>query len=448
MADEEILDSHCFLTLFQRLFDETVSKKKIIPEVEFNLSEGTYPEIGEPISKRGWRRLASPRHEVAKAMIRDFYANVGRTDEQMARLEQHPYTSRVRGKKIDFTPKNIRKVMRFKEETPGAQYNYHHRRPTEEELNLILRELCEEGATWKMGKGKDPKPIQLRRPELTNLARGWLEFVIHNLLPTGNKSEITVARAMLIHSIIRGDEIRAEEIIAGQIILITQGLGGKGKIAFPSTIYKLCKAAKVKMNREYGGYEECDEGRFITNEVMETIRIPHIALGWHVEQDNEDEPMHQFVPPPMPHNVADDAEFGDQEQDQNQQYEHHWEQPPYVEPFPQLEQPPPQYQHQQQPHKYQQKQMEAQQQGFQKLNEQVANMQIGIQTKLGHYKEEVHTLKDKQQELFTNTNNLCNHILRQQEMMNKEMIDLKKWQVSETVGRNEQSNKIMEAWNE
>ncbi|MED6176836.1 hypothetical protein PIB30_092120 [Stylosanthes scabra] len=289
MADEGILDSHCFLTLFnQRLFDETVSKKKIILEVGFNLSEGTYPKIGEQISKRGWRRLASPRHEVAKAMIREFYANVGRTDEQMAGLEQHPYTSRVRGKKIDFSPENIRKVMRFKEETPGAQYNYPHRRPTEEELNLILRELCEEGATWKMGKGKDPKPIQLRRPELTNLARGC-------------------------------------------------------------TIYKLCKAAKVKMNREYGGYEECDEGRFITNEVMKTIRIPHIALGRHVEQDNEDESMHQFVPPPMPHNAADDAEFGDQEQDQNQQYENHWEQPPYVEPFPQLEQPPPQYQHQQQP---------------------------------------------------------------------------------------------------
>ncbi|MED6112355.1 hypothetical protein PIB30_060958 [Stylosanthes scabra] len=75
-------------------------------------------------------------------------------------------------------------------------------------------------------------------------------------------------------------------------------------------------------------------------------------------------------------------------------------------------------------------------------------MQIGIQTELGHYKKEVSTLKDKQQELFTNTNNLCNRILRQQNMMNKEMIDLKKWQVSETVGRNEQSNKIMEAWDE
>ncbi|MED6121016.1 hypothetical protein PIB30_026089 [Stylosanthes scabra] len=97
---------------------------------------------------------------------------------------------------------------------------------------------------------------------------------------------------------------------------------------------------------------------------------------------------------------------------------------------------------------YQQKQLEAQQQGFQMLNDQVANMQIGIQSELGQYKKEVSTLKDKQQELFTNTNNLCNRILRQQDMMNKEMIDLKKWQVSETVGRNEQSNKIMEAWDE
>ncbi|MED6201000.1 hypothetical protein PIB30_090683 [Stylosanthes scabra] len=329
MADEEILDSHCFLTLFnQRLFDETVSRKKIISEVGFNLSDGTYPEIDVQIKRRGWRRLASPQDEVAKAMVREFYANVGRTDEQMVGLEQHPYTSYVRGKTIDFLPENIRKVMRFKEETRGAQFNYHQRRPTEEELDLILRELCEDGATWKMGKGKDPKPIQLRRLELTNLARGWQEFVIHNLLPTGNKSEITVARAMLIHSIIRGDEIRAEEIIADQIILITQGQGGKGKIAFPSTIYKLCKAAKVKMNREYGGYEHIDQGRLITNEVMETIRIPQIALGRHVEQGNVDEPMPQVVPPHEPNNAADGAEFGDQDPNLDHQYEHHWEQPP------------------------------------------------------------------------------------------------------------------------
>ncbi|MED6224102.1 hypothetical protein PIB30_080498 [Stylosanthes scabra] len=199
--------------------------------------------------------------------------------------------------------------------------------------------------------------------------------------------------------------------------------------------------------------------------------------------------MPQFAPPHEPHNAADGAEFGDQEHDHDQQFEHHWEQLPYVEPVHQLEQPPPQYNYQQQPQyvtyaefqqfqqsqidqmqsyqqsqtqlmqqyqqsqaemmqQYQQKQLEARQQGFQKLNEQVANMQIGIQNELGQYKEEVSTLKGKQHELFVNTNNLCNRILREQEMMNKEVIDLKKWQMSETLRRNEQSNKIMEAWNE
>ncbi|MED6220939.1 hypothetical protein PIB30_049625 [Stylosanthes scabra] len=185
-----------------------------------------------------------------------------------------------------------------------------------------------------MGKGRNPKPIQLRRPELYPLARGWQEFIINNLVPTGNKSKITVARAMIIHSIMRGNEIRAEEIIADNIILITQGLGGKGKLGFPSTIYKLCKAAKVRMGREYRGYEECDEGRYITKEVMETVRIPQIALRRHIQHEDEDEPMPQFVPPYVPQNAAEDAEFGDQEQDQDQHFEHHYEQPPYIEQHP------------------------------------------------------------------------------------------------------------------
>ncbi|MED6199916.1 hypothetical protein PIB30_080280 [Stylosanthes scabra] len=279
MAADDVLDAHCFQTLFnQRLYEETVCRKKIIPEVGFNLTDEEYPEIGEQISKRGWRRLASPKSEIAKSMIREFYANVARTEEQMEGRDTHPYTSHVRGVKIDFFLENIRRVMRFKENTPRAQHNYHHRRPTSEELDEVLRDLCVEGATWKMGKGRNPKPIQLRRPKLHPLARGWQEFIINNLVPTGNKSEITVARAMLIHSIMRGDEIRAEEIIADNIILITQGLGGKRKFGFPSTIYKLCRAAKVRINREYRGYEECDEGRFITSEVMEKVRIPQLSL--------------------------------------------------------------------------------------------------------------------------------------------------------------------------
>ncbi|MED6164672.1 hypothetical protein PIB30_092387 [Stylosanthes scabra] len=37
------------------------------------------------------------------------------------------------------------------------------------------------------------------------------------MIPTGNKSEITVARAVLIHSIIKGHDVRVEELIADNI---------------------------------------------------------------------------------------------------------------------------------------------------------------------------------------------------------------------------------------
>ncbi|MED6177605.1 hypothetical protein PIB30_099727 [Stylosanthes scabra] len=103
------------------------------------------------------------------------------------------------------------------------------------------------GASWKLSSSQPPVPIQLRRTELQPLARGWQEFIIHSLVPTGNKSEITTSRAILIHTIMQGEDVRAEEIIAENMVTIAQGLGNKGNLAHPSTIYKLCKDAGVPL---------------------------------------------------------------------------------------------------------------------------------------------------------------------------------------------------------
>ncbi|MED6198723.1 hypothetical protein PIB30_069245 [Stylosanthes scabra] len=58
-------------------------------------------------------------------------------------------------------------------------------------------------------------------------------------MPIENKSKITIARAILIHSIIRGEDVRVKEIIADNIAMIAQGMQGKSNLAFPSTIFKL-----------------------------------------------------------------------------------------------------------------------------------------------------------------------------------------------------------------
>ncbi|MED6196636.1 hypothetical protein PIB30_049327 [Stylosanthes scabra] len=76
-------DNHRFRTLFnQKLYEETVCHKEIIAEVGFNLMDNEYPEMRQQIALRGWRRLASPK-EAAKTMIREFFANASRSEDEM-----------------------------------------------------------------------------------------------------------------------------------------------------------------------------------------------------------------------------------------------------------------------------------------------------------------------------------------------------------------------------
>ncbi|MED6214189.1 hypothetical protein PIB30_100506, partial [Stylosanthes scabra] len=117
----------------------------------------------------------------------------------MEQADQHPYKSYVRGVEVDFSPENIKRVLRFKDHTPGAATDYTTRLNTDQRLDEVLQDLCIPETTWRLSYGQPAQPIQVRRAELTPLARGWNEFIVHSIIPTGNKSEITIARAILIH---------------------------------------------------------------------------------------------------------------------------------------------------------------------------------------------------------------------------------------------------------
>ncbi|MED6201934.1 hypothetical protein PIB30_100152, partial [Stylosanthes scabra] len=57
-------------------------RRKVIPEVGFNLEDDEYPEIMEQIAIRGWRRLAAPRTDISKLLVQEFYANATVSDEE------------------------------------------------------------------------------------------------------------------------------------------------------------------------------------------------------------------------------------------------------------------------------------------------------------------------------------------------------------------------------
>ncbi|MED6226555.1 hypothetical protein PIB30_104938, partial [Stylosanthes scabra] len=171
------------------MFEEFIRSKDIILEKSFELKDEEYPEIRNQITLRGWKRLASPRTNVKVLMIKEFFANAARTQEEMDEAEQHPLKSFVRGVEVDFSLANIKRVMKFKDNTPGTEMNYNIRQDSNQMLEEVLRDLCIPGATWKLGSGQPPQPIQLRRKEIQPLARGWLEFVTNNIHPSSNRSE-------------------------------------------------------------------------------------------------------------------------------------------------------------------------------------------------------------------------------------------------------------------
>ncbi|MED6189851.1 hypothetical protein PIB30_100078, partial [Stylosanthes scabra] len=191
-----------------------------------------------------------------------------RTDEELASGEDYPYTSFVRGTEVDFSAAKIREVLRIKHMTLGAETDFKTRQYEDQ--------------------SQPPHPIQLRRQDLTPVARGWAEFIIHSMIPTGNKSVITVARVVLIHSIIKGHDVRVEELIADNIAVLAEGVQGRSKLCFPNTIYRLCKEAGIPMG-EFRNTDQIQVARPITAKVMTTTRgrIINQPQNQPMEEDEE-----------------------------------------------------------------------------------------------------------------------------------------------------------------
>ncbi|MED6188133.1 hypothetical protein PIB30_083129, partial [Stylosanthes scabra] len=113
----------------------------------------------------------------------------------------------VRGKDISFAPSNIKKVLKLRKDPIPNAASYHERKANKDyRLDHVLKDLCVIGADWV--RHKDGRPHYLRRANLEPMTKGWYEFICRSILPTTNRSELTVERAVLIHSIIIGEMMR------------------------------------------------------------------------------------------------------------------------------------------------------------------------------------------------------------------------------------------------
>ncbi|MED6163994.1 hypothetical protein PIB30_085281 [Stylosanthes scabra] len=405
------------------------SSSSVIAECCIDLDEDEYPEVKEQIALRGWRRLAAPKKEISIDLIHEFYANAILIEEEMEEVGGHTFRSYVRGKVVDFSPENLRNVMRFRAQVQGAATDFGTRKEHDQQLDQVLADLCIPGATWKLSTGQLRVPIQLRRQELNPVARGSHEFSIHSLIPSSNRLEIPVIRAILIHCILRGEDVRAEDIIVDKIVRMVQGIKKKGKLGLPSTIFKLCKEVGVPL-REFRRTRKIQAEKPINARRMESTRLPRPVQ--QRQHEDEDEPMPQ-------------AEEGNEGQAHDYDYHH---QPEYEHHQHDYEQPQPEFEHHQefneppvQPPPYHVPTYTDQhQKDLDSIETQLQNMMWYQQQALenmsknqAEYMAELRDIKGKQQELYENNDRFYNQVRQEQKEMVQEIQQIKSYQVNQTL---------------
>ncbi|MED6177876.1 hypothetical protein PIB30_102263, partial [Stylosanthes scabra] len=343
---------------------------------------------------------------------------------------EHTFRSFVRGVPVDFSPENIRTVMHFRAQVQGATTDFETRKEHDQELDRVLADLCMLGATWKLSTGQLRVPIQLRRQELNPVARGWHKFSKHSLIPSSNRSEIPVIRAILIHCIMRGEDVRAEDIIADKIVRMAQGIKEKGKLGFPSTIYKLCKKAGVPL-REFRRTKKIQAEKPITAKRMESTRLPIPVRRRQQENEEEDEPM------PQAGEVNEEENVEQQGDDHDYHHQHDYEQPqPEYEQHQEFNEPPVQ----QPPLYHVPTYTDQHQKDLASIEEQLQNMMWYQQQVLenmsknqAEYMAELRDIKGKQQELYENNDRFYNQVRQKQREMVQEIQQIKNYQVNQTL---------------
>ncbi|MED6126524.1 hypothetical protein PIB30_079364 [Stylosanthes scabra] len=209
-------------------FNSKLSARKILPELIIQVDENILDLCAFQIENRKWERLTNPIQAVGQNMVREFYANVWEPEKE---------------KRKPFTYKTMRVLKLRKDPLPNAASYEERVAHKDYRLDHVQEDLCIEGGEWV--RHKDGRPHYLRRADLEPMTKGWYDFVCRSIMPTTNRLELTVERAVLIHSIIIGENINVEEIIAKQFYKITYKTDLASSLPFPSIIAALCADAKV-----------------------------------------------------------------------------------------------------------------------------------------------------------------------------------------------------------
>ncbi|KOM43313.1 hypothetical protein LR48_Vigan05g091700 [Vigna angularis] len=109
-------------------------------------------------------------------------------------------------------------------------------------IRLVSIELS---GIWPIRNGA---VVNIRRIDLTPLAKYWMTFSHANIQSCSHVSNITVSRALLLYCVLRGMSINIGQVIANEIKVCANTMNNKAPLGHPSLITHLCDLAGVNIS--------------------------------------------------------------------------------------------------------------------------------------------------------------------------------------------------------
>ncbi|KOM45604.1 hypothetical protein LR48_Vigan06g091000 [Vigna angularis] len=177
-------------------------------------------------------RFLSRKHE-KHFKVKEFYTNAPQFGEQLlgndwGKLATYPTPANIALVKEFYT--NARKIGDY----PAENYLGYVR-------GHAIRVLCVPGGHFQ--RNRTGSVVNIRRTDLTPLAKYWMAFSHANIQPCSHVSDITLSRALLLYCAIRNLNVNIGQVIADEIRMCANTTNSKARLGHPSLITHLYKIA-------------------------------------------------------------------------------------------------------------------------------------------------------------------------------------------------------------
>ncbi|KOM52203.1 hypothetical protein LR48_Vigan09g086200 [Vigna angularis] len=217
-----------------------IQDRRLLIERKAGLIPNFAPQFGEQLMSRNWRRLATYLVSANIAVVKEFYTNA-------KRLGDHPakdYLSYVRGHAIRYDPNSINKFLGTEWAGEQCQFALYMEEGTD--FDDVESVLCVPGGHFQ--RNRNGAVVNIRRTDLTPLAKYWMAFSHANIQQCSHVSDITINRALLRYCVLKNMSINIGQVIANEIQVCANTMNNKAPLRHPSLITHLCEIAGVNIS--------------------------------------------------------------------------------------------------------------------------------------------------------------------------------------------------------